>query len=279
MQDGRYRNKLILGDTLATLKTLPVDLVDLTITSPPYNKQEKNKGALVDKVIYENSTDSMPEGEYQNSQIEVIDEIYRISKPGSSLFYNHKIRWDDGYMHHPLDWLRSTQWHIRQEIVWDRILAANIRGWRFWQVEERIYWLIKPEGGNLKGRELASKDAKLSSIWRGMPETNNEHPAPFPLWLPARAIISMSQSDNRMLVLDPYSGSGTTATAAKLLNHDYIGIDSSPAYLKMAQIRIENCATEIEQLNQEIELHNVNKTSQQRKTEIDARKANNPSLF
>ena len=36
----------------------------------------------------------------------------------------------------PLDWLRWTQ-----EIIWDRTIAGNIRGWRFWQVDERIYWL------------------------------------------------------------------------------------------------------------------------------------------
>ena len=57
-------------------------------------------------------------------------------------------------MLHPIDWLRKTKWVIRQEIIWDRMIAANIRGWRFWQVDERIYWLYKPKNGNIIGEEL-----------------------------------------------------------------------------------------------------------------------------
>lgn len=69
----------------------------------------------------------------------MLNELYRITKPGGSFFYNHKIRWEKGLLLHPMDWLRKTNWIIRQEIIWDRMIAANIRGWRFWQVDERIY--------------------------------------------------------------------------------------------------------------------------------------------
>ncbi|MDO5760811.1 MAG: DNA methyltransferase [Bacteroidota bacterium] len=37
-----YLNKLLLGDTIEVLKRLPSDSVDLGITSPPYNKGERN---------------------------------------------------------------------------------------------------------------------------------------------------------------------------------------------------------------------------------------------
>ena len=110
----------------------------------------------------------------------MLDEIYRLTKPGGSFFYNHKIRWVRGEMLHPLDWLRRTKWTVRQELIWDRMLAGNIRGWRFWQVEERTYWLLKPANGNLIGQELRSCDAKLTSIWRGVPDGKNPHPGPVP---------------------------------------------------------------------------------------------------
>jgi len=51
-------------------------------------------------------------------------------------------------MLHPILWLNATNWTIRQEIIWNRQIAANIRGWRFWQIEERIYWLYKPINNN-----------------------------------------------------------------------------------------------------------------------------------
>lgn len=251
---------LIAGDALTSLRDLDSDSVDLGITSPPYNKQEKNKGWLVNSVVYDSAGDALPENEYQNSQVEVLNEIFRATKHGGSFFYNHKIRWHKGEMFHPMDWLRKTRWNIKQEIIWDRTLAANIRGWRFWQTDERIYWLYKPADGKLIGKELASMDAKMTSVWRGVPETGNDHPAPFPLWLPARIIISVLRDAERGTVLDPYLGSGTTAVAAKLLGHRYVGIDASEKYLDAARLRLERCEDERDKISAEAVLH-VTKTT------------------
>ena len=261
-----YKNKLLQGDTLRLLKKMPERLVELGITSPPYNKQEKHKGWLVKNVVYASSADKAPERQYQETQIETLDQVFRVTKPGGSFFYNHKLRWENGDMYHPMDWLRKTKWTIKQELIWDRTIAANIRGWRFWQTDERIYWLYKPVGDNKKGGELASKDAKLTSIWRAPPEGSNPHPAPFPLWLPSRIIISMLGGRKDGLVLDPYCGSGTTLVAAKLLGFDYLGLDISEEYLSYGERRLKNSHLEREKLNREIELHKVAKTFKQRKS-------------
>ena len=259
-------NRLIFGDTLTELRKLPADIVDVGVTSPPYNKQEKHKGWLVKNVVYDAYKDAVPEAEYQQNQVDALNEIYRITAPGGSFFYNHKIRWERGEMFHPMDWLRRTDWTVKQEIIWDRVLAANIRGWRFWQVDERIYWLYKPVGSHLIGKELKSVDAKLTSIWRGVPEGKNPHPAPFPLWLPARVIIAILGADNPGVVLDPYVGSGTTAVAAKLLGHRYIGIDRSEAYIQMAQDRLLNAQSEMAAVQKELDLRTVETTFSDRKS-------------
>jgi modification methylase len=91
-----FNNQIIQGNTLDILKTIPDDMVDMGVTSPPYNKKEKNKGWLVDKVIYNSFIDKVAEPEYQQNQIDVLNEIYRITKDGGSFFYNHKLRWDRG---------------------------------------------------------------------------------------------------------------------------------------------------------------------------------------
>ncbi|MDE0325015.1 MAG: site-specific DNA-methyltransferase [Candidatus Poribacteria bacterium] len=266
-KDTLGAGKLIEGDTLSTLEKIDDDVVDLGVTSPPYNKQEKQKGWLVKNVVYDVYKDAVPEPEYQQHQVNMLNEIYRVTAPGGSFFYNHKVRWDRGNMYHPMDWLRKTEWTVKQEIIWDRVIAANIRGWRFWQVEERIYWLYKPIGNYLIGKELKSSDAKLTSIWRGVPEDGrkNPHPAPFPLWLPARVIISILGTETQGIVLDPYVGSGTTAVAAKLLGHKYIGIDRSEAYVEMACNRLEKAPNEIPKIQEEIALHNVETTAQERR--------------
>ena len=262
---------LITGDALSSLQKIESSVIHLGITSPPYNKKGKNKGWLVNSVVYDSSEDAMEENDYQQNQIDVLNQIYRITIPGGSFFYNHKIRWDKGSMHHPMDWLRKTKWNIKQEIVWDRMIAANIRGWRFWQTDERIYWLHKPYGDNLIGEELVSKDAKMTSVWRGVPERANEHPAPFPLWLPARVIISILRDKTNCVVLDPYVGSGTTVVAAKLLGHRFIGIDSSEKYIHMTENRLKNSESERHKILEEIQKHQL-------KTTFAAKKKSNQNV-
>ncbi len=262
----KLKNKLICGETLTELKKIPNNFVNLGITSPPYNKQEKNKGWLVKNVKYDKFKDIKTEKDYQENQIDVLNELFRITKEGGSFFYNHKIRWDRGEMIHPMQWLLKTDWTIKQEIVWDRMIAGNIRGWRFWQVEERIYWLYKPINKNKIGKELLSKHALQTSIWRIRPEGNNPHPAPFPIELPTR-IINSILDDEDGVVIDPYCGSGTTIIAAKLLNKNFIGIDISQEYLDYAKRRLENYQSENKKVLTELQKHKVIKTFSKRKEE------------
>jgi modification methylase len=259
-----YINQILQGDTLEILKKLPDGFVDVGITSPPYNKGEKQKGWLVKNVLYDRALDRKPEDTYQEEQIQVLNEIYRITKEGGSFFYNHKTRWNKGLMLHPIQWLSKTKWIIRQEIIWDRMIAANIRGWRFWQVDERIYWLYKPIKDDTIGAELLSKHALLTSIWRFPPERENPHPAPFPIELPTRVIYSILDEKDG-LVLDPYAGSGTTLLAAKLLGKNFIGIDISEDYINLAKNRLQNPEKEKHKVIEEINKHFVSKTFKDRK--------------
>lgn len=167
-------------------------------------------------------------------------------------------------MLHPIEWIQKTKWTIRQEIVWDRMIAANIRGWRFWQIDERIYWLYKPIDGNKIGKELKSKHALLTSIWRFPPERKNGHPAPFPLLLSTRIIYSILDG-KKGVVLDPYVGSGTTCLAAKLLGLNYIGIDISKEYVKNAENRLKNYLNYKNIVDEERSKHVVEKTFADRK--------------
>lgn len=246
-------NELLTGDTLQTLKKIDSDYFDLGITSPPYNKQG-TFGKIIKKVDYDSYDDNLPEEIYQQHQIEVLNEIYRTIKPGGSFFYNHKCRWNDGNLIHPISWLSKTDWTIRQEIVWNRKITGNLRGYRFWQMDERIYWLYKPNNSKI-GKELLSKHASMTGIWDIMPENKNPHPAPFPLEIPIRIIYSLFDKDKDKIILDPYSGSGTVALAAKLFCCNYCAIDISQNYNNMAKERLNNSNDYIDIFNKEIEKH------------------------
>ncbi|MCJ7426675.1 MAG: site-specific DNA-methyltransferase [Dehalococcoidales bacterium] len=266
MIQSNFMNRIIVGDALRVLREIPSEIIDMGVTSPPYNKGENKKGWLVKNVKYKDSSDKVPEEAYQENQVAVLNELFRVTKSGGSFFYNHKVRWERGYMLHPMDWLRKTKWTIRQEIIWDRKIAANIRGWRFWQVEERIYWLYKPVDKHYIGQELKPKHALLTSIWRLPPENKNPHPAPFPIELPVRAIYSV-MDNNKGIIIDPYCGSGTTLVASKLLGHDYIGIEISKEYADSAEIRLLNCENERKDTLSEIAKHIVTRTFFERKAD------------
>jgi len=65
-----------------------------------------------------------------------------------------------------------------------------------------------------------------------------EHPALFPEQLVEDCLVSWSKKDD--VILDPFSGSGTTCKVAKQLGRNYIGFDISDEYCKIAQERISN---------------------------------------
>ncbi|MDW8120635.1 MAG: site-specific DNA-methyltransferase [Chloroflexota bacterium] len=248
---------ILVGDALTVLRTLPDSVFDVGVTSPPYNKGERHKGWLVDRVLYDTAPDAVPEEVYQEGQVAVLNELYRVTKPGGSFFYNHKLRWERGRLLHPYTWVSRSRWIVRQEIIWNRGIAANLRGWRFWQVEERIYWLCKPRfPGDTIGAELAPRHALLTSVWDIRPERDPRHPNPFPLELPARCILSAL--DGRPgAVIDPYAGVGTTLVAARLLGCRYLGIEISPRYVAIARERLARAEEERPRLDEEVRRHQV----------------------
>lgn len=256
----KFLNRVICKDALEVLREIPSDSIDLGITSPPYNKKEKHGGWLVPKVVYKGARDIMQEEDYQAWQIDVLNELYRVIKEGGSFFYNHKVRYEKGKMIHPMEWLTKTNWNIWQEIIWNRKIAGNIRGWRFWQVEERIYWLVKG-----KPKELKPNHAKLTSVWEIHPESSHkDHPAVFPIELPTRIIYSILE-DRDGVVIDPFCGTGTTLVSAKLLGKNYIGIDISPEYVAYAEKRLEEAQKEKHRVLKEISLHTTELTFEERK--------------
>ena len=87
--DTLGEGKLIEDDTLNVLAKIDDNVVQVGVTSPPYNKQEKQKGWLVKNVVYDTYKDAVPEPEYQQNQVNVLNEINRVTVPGGSFFYGH----------------------------------------------------------------------------------------------------------------------------------------------------------------------------------------------
>ena len=217
-------------DCLQLLKRIADNTIDLTITSPPYNLGEKHHTGSNVFNAYDEYKDDLPEAEYQSKQIEVLNEIYRATKQGGSILYNHKNRIKNGKQITPYEWLLKTEWTLKQEVVWFNG-SQNFDKCRFYPMTERIYWLSK--GTNTNFTNAINQHDLIKDTAEG---TDKEHKRAFPVKLARRFIICFPDAE---LIFDPYMGSGTTAIAALNEKRNYIGSELSKAYYELANKRID----------------------------------------
>ena len=232
-------------DCLEGLAQLQDNSIDLIITSPPFNKGYSNKNRKRYKSQRWNETinyggdenaDNMPEDEYQQWQTQVLNECYRVLKEDGSMWYNHKNRIHDGEIITPYQWLLNTPFMIRQEIIIDRGCTPNVFNSRYMPTTEKLFWLTKSKLPRFK--RLPDTLFK-SETWYIVPERNTPHPAPFDIKLCDNIIPNIALGE-KILVLDIFMGSGTTAISAIKHGCDYIGFELFQEYVDMANKRIED---------------------------------------
>jgi modification methylase len=224
-------NKIYCESNLETMAKMPDNFIDLTITSPPYNlgKKHHTGGKVFD--AYDTYVDDLEEIDYQQKQIEMLNELFRVTKNGGSVMYNHKNRIKNGIQISPYEWLTKTKWTIKQEIVWFNG-SQNFDKCRFYPMTERIFWLSKGIEtdfiNNINQHDLIKDTAE---------GTDKEHKRAFPVKLAQRFIMCFP---NAQIVFDPYMGSGTTAIASIREKKNYLGSEISKNYFDSANKRIEN---------------------------------------
>ena len=234
-------------DVLEGLRTLDDESIDIIITSPPYNKGglngKRNKGKKWNKTIDyggDFNIDNKPEDEYQEWQLNILKECYRVLKKDGLMFYNHKNRIvkGKGYIISPYSWLLKSPFLIRQEIIWNRKSGPNQEQSRYIPSYENIYVLSKQKDTIFK----RNKDVEYKTdVWTINPDRTNKHPAPFPIDIPRNILSSLNEEkvkDRVITVFDPFNGSGTTGVAAVEKGFNYIGFDIIDEYLQETERKI-----------------------------------------
>ena len=235
---AEFRNKILCGDSIAVMKRIPDASVDLIITSPPYNLKNSTGNGMKDgrggkwknaRLIsgYANHDDHMPHDKYVTWQRECLTEMMRLLKQDGAIFYNHKWRVQGGLLQDRHDIVDGFP--VRQIIIWRRKGGINFNAGYFLPTYEVIYLIAKQKF------KLAPKANAHGDIWDFTQDTNNEHPAPFPVDLIERIVSSTTAK----VVLDPFIGSGTSAIAAIRHGRDFVGIDIAREYCKIARARIK----------------------------------------
>ena len=218
------------GDCLEVMKDIPDESVDLIITSPPYNLGNNHHTGNKKTQAY---NDSMPESEYQEWQINFINECARILKNDGSLLYNHKNRIKNGVQITPYQWLLKTNLFIKQEVVWFNG-SQNFDKIRFYPMTERIYWLAKNPKTKLYNK-INHHDFFNRDEWKPV-GSKGKHTRAFPVKMVEDLLECF---ENAEIILDPFMGSGSTGVACKQLNRNFIGIELDEKYFEIAKKRIE----------------------------------------
>jgi site-specific DNA-methyltransferase (adenine-specific) len=232
-------NKVHCGDCIQSMDKMQAGSVGLIVTSPPYNLRNStgngmkapSYGAMWEtpKLLdgYDSHDDAMPYDEYVKWQRDGLAAMMRLLREDGAIFYNHKWRVQDGLLQDRSDIVKGFP--VRQIIIWDRSGGLNFNSGYFLPTYEVIYLICKPNF------QLAPRANAIGDVWQIPQETDNPHPAPFPVELARRCI----ESTTAELVLDPFMGSGTTAIAADACERSWIGIDISREYCAFANQRIK----------------------------------------
>ena len=213
----QYINKIINADCLDILKQLPDKCIDLVLTDPPYGIGEskgknKSRGKLAPAKDYGNKDwdNATPSGD-------VFAEIIRVSK--------HAIIFGGNYFVEHL--ANSPCW-----IVWDKHNGEN----DFADCE--LAWT------NFK-----TAVRKYDWVWAGMLQQdmkNKEiriHPTQKPVGLFMKILQDYSNEND--LVLDCFSGSGTTAVACHNLHRRFICIERDKEYCEASIKRLEEARKQL----------------------------------
>ncbi|MEM7333461.1 MAG: site-specific DNA-methyltransferase [Chloroflexota bacterium] len=252
----RSESSLIFNmDCLAGMAQLPDALIDLTVTSPPYN---------IGKAYEE----KRPLSDYLNWCQTWLNEIYRVTETNGSFWLNlgylpipHKAK------ALPISYLLwdKIPFYFIQEVVWH--YGAGVAGKKFYSPRnEKFLWTVKnpkeytfnldavrdpnvkypnqKKNGKIKVNPLGKNPTdvwQFPKVTSGKNRSSKErtaHPAQFPEAVIKRIILASSNKND--IVLDPFLGSGTTAAVAQKLGRKVVGFELKEAYCNIAARRVEN---------------------------------------
>jgi adenine-specific DNA-methyltransferase len=256
-------------DCLEGMKQLPKGIIDLTLTSPPYNigKAYETKLSL---------------DEYLKWCEEWICEIYRLTKDHGSFWLNlGYIEMQNKAKAIPIPYLLWDRipFYMMQEVVWNYAAGVACKK-RFSPRNEKFLFYVKnkdyytfnldkvrdpnvkypnqKKNGKLKCNPIGKNPTdvwqikKVTSGKNRSPKERTAHPAQFPLEVIDRIIKVSSNADD--LILDPFMGSGSTAECALRNDRYVIGFEIDDQYTAYTKDRITKYLTEKKFKESQVEL-------------------------
>jgi DNA modification methylase len=230
--------EIITGDAPIELEKLKAGSVDLIIADPPYNLGKD----------YGNNHDIQGFDEYLSFSRKWLKQAHRILKPSGTLYVFVGFRFIS-YLYDILD--RDLKMFFNSWIVWhytqgmgktkgfsprhdDILMFTRSEGFTFHLDSVRVPQKYFRDRNNMRG-------ANPGDVWEFSHVhycngNRQDHPTQKPEGLIERMVLA--SSDEGDLVVDPFSGSGTTLRVCQQLNRKAIGIEINPDYVSRTKDRL-----------------------------------------
>ncbi|MBA4767516.1 MAG: site-specific DNA-methyltransferase [Porphyrobacter sp.] len=242
--------RILPGDCVAAMRSLPTASVDLVFADPPYNLQLGGDLARPDGSHVDAVTDHWDQfasmAVYDKFTREWLTEARRVLKPDGAL-------WVIGSYHNIFRVgaiLQDLGFWILNDIVWRKTNPMpNFKGTRFTNAHETLIWASMGEKSryhfNYRAMKTLNDELQMRSDWvlpicsggeRLKENGKKAHPTQKPEALLYRVLLATTEKGD--VVLDPFFGTGTTGAVAKRLGREWIGCEREDFYRSVAEKRI-----------------------------------------
>jgi site-specific DNA-methyltransferase (adenine-specific) len=265
--------KIINGDCIEVMKSLPDGSIDLLVTSPPYNVN----------VSYDVYDDGRSMDDYWEFTRQWLSESLRILKDDGRVAINVPIELNvqergGRILFNAEFWMMMKQVGFKffgmVDLTEDSPHRVRQTAWGSWMSASCPYIYNPKECIILAYKKTNKKLTKGESQWKGIP-TDVEQPdgtiknkmiyqdedkkdfmnlvfgrweyfadtksltkATFSMDIPVKAIKILSYKND--IIFDPFMGSGTSAVAAEMLQRRWLGIELSPNYTDISRKRVQS---------------------------------------
>ena len=264
-------NKMYNDDCLLTMGNMDKEIIDLVITSPPYDDlRTYNKHITGNKTEYNG---------YSFPFESIAKELYRVIKDGGVLVWivgdaTNKGS-ETGTSFRQALYFKEIGFDLYDTMIYQKTGTPFPQKTRYNQIFEYMFVFSKGKpntfnpimkknvtaGAVRHSRKFRNADGEMVDGFNGKPINeygvdNNvwimrngmykstkdivafEHPAIFPVELAVRHVVSWTKEND--LIYDPFMGSGTTAKCSNYTNRRWIGSELDIEYVKIAEKRINS---------------------------------------
>jgi len=266
-------NKIINGDCIKVMASLPESCVDLIVTSPPYNVG----------IDYDTHDDRQSMEDYWQFTKDWLSESYRILKDDGRIAVNipyevnvqdrggrilfmsefYQIMKNLGFKFFGLVDLDENSPHRSKTTAWGSWMSPSapyiynpkecvILGYKKNHIKkvkgepQRKGELVdlEQEDGTIKQQMMYQEEDKKECMslvygqWEYFADTKQQTKATFSMDIPLKAIKILTYRND--LILDPFTGSGTSLVAAEVSGRRWLGIELSENYTKVAKERVQH---------------------------------------